>query len=640
VTVDPAVRFWLDWAEFRGAACEPGADSSLVLLPDPLAGPLGLPAELSVTADPEVSREDGAVLIAAGHPALDYAAADVLGNGDVGQLALAWPARPPPPPGELLEAAREAFPVDHGRLTLAGEPRRGIFGVLRLGALLTHRVSLHDRFGERGEIWVAVGSGAVLPERIRSRLARAEPAEVPPADLVGGSDGASRAELAAAFAAANRALAERAAARREELASDYRDALATELARTNAYYDGLLEHLARRMASAPVQRQASYATRAEATRAERARRIAEVAEKFRPQTDVTPFRLHVYRVPGLTVPVEVQRGPQHYPLPLTWLLPAAGFLPEVCPGCGSTEVLVASKTRLGCRACLPAAASIGPAAGAGRVPSPTVAPAPAVVPTAPAPAVVSTAPAPAPARAPKPKRPLPATAGPPPEFSAKTAARLAFDFWQAAVDGDRRLRRLVVPESPMGLLRELYGPVAPRLAVGLPPGELLLEVASSVVGHPGRVMVPGHLRTPRGEFPFTLCCGFVDGRLAVAEALPFGWVPGAAIPSLDWLSAEVIGRLKRPPVELRVALDNPSRQLWQSGLAVGGLPLAARRLLCWRQAPAGLPGGLELRLAAVVYEVDRQARPGITYAQTAQRQHVEESALRQAVLALRAALSK
>ncbi len=70
---DPALRFWLGWAQAEGALHDTTPDAALVVLPRPLQVALSLPEEVSVTSDPEVARDDGALLLTAGHPALDHA---------------------------------------------------------------------------------------------------------------------------------------------------------------------------------------------------------------------------------------------------------------------------------------------------------------------------------------------------------------------------------------------------------------------------------------------------------------------------------------------------------------------------------------------------------------------------------------
>ena len=93
-----------------------------MVLPPPLRDAYRLPEELRVTADPDIAREDGVTLLTAGHPVLAEAAERVLASGDTGHLVLARPTSAPPGPDMLLAAARDAFPVDHGRIDPPGEP--------------------------------------------------------------------------------------------------------------------------------------------------------------------------------------------------------------------------------------------------------------------------------------------------------------------------------------------------------------------------------------------------------------------------------------------------------------------------------------------------------------------------------------
>ena len=71
---EPALSFWLGYAEQEGALVEDHGDHALVLLPDPLQEESGLPEEITVTSHPDIAREDGAVLLIAGHPAVERAA--------------------------------------------------------------------------------------------------------------------------------------------------------------------------------------------------------------------------------------------------------------------------------------------------------------------------------------------------------------------------------------------------------------------------------------------------------------------------------------------------------------------------------------------------------------------------------------
>ena len=83
---EPALGFWLSYAEQEGALVEDHGDHAVVVLPGECQRETGLPEELTVTSDPDVAREDGAVLMVAGHPAVEQAASAVLAAGDVGSV--------------------------------------------------------------------------------------------------------------------------------------------------------------------------------------------------------------------------------------------------------------------------------------------------------------------------------------------------------------------------------------------------------------------------------------------------------------------------------------------------------------------------------------------------------------------------
>ena len=96
--VDPALGFWLRHVAAAGGLWEPDGDTMYVVLPPPLRDAYRLPEELRVTADPDVAREDGATLLAAGHSALaefgdelavarrDYLASRAATDALVGEL--------------------------------------------------------------------------------------------------------------------------------------------------------------------------------------------------------------------------------------------------------------------------------------------------------------------------------------------------------------------------------------------------------------------------------------------------------------------------------------------------------------------------------------------------------------------------
>ena len=74
----------------------------------------------------------------------------------------------------LLAAARDAFPVDHGRIDLSGEPAVVLHPVIQVGALVTYELSAEDRFQEEAQRWVDVPSRRELPADLVGRLCRAD----------------------------------------------------------------------------------------------------------------------------------------------------------------------------------------------------------------------------------------------------------------------------------------------------------------------------------------------------------------------------------------------------------------------------------------------------------------------------------
>jgi ribosomal protein S27E len=163
--------------------------------------------------------------------------------------------------------------------------------------------------------------------------------------------------------AADRYLDHAATRRRADLSRDVDKALAAELDRVESYYRDQLAQIARRAKAAPPDRRELYDARAESTRGEHARRLAETREKYQASHTIRPFRLHLVEVPMWRVPVDVRRGERRYPLTLDYLMPIGAFAEVPCPNCGSDQTLVATKSALGCTACqvraLPAPPSPG-----------------------------------------------------------------------------------------------------------------------------------------------------------------------------------------------------------------------------------------------------------------------------------------
>jgi hypothetical protein len=349
VSADSGVRFWCDYAEREGGAWEGQGERTLVVLPPALARDFGLPEECSVTSDPAVAEDGGALLFLPGHPALQRAAAAVLERGDAGYGFLPWPRTRMPDGALLLARARECLAVEHGRLDLAGDPAPVHLPVLRAVVLVAYAAD--QQFQELEEAWADARTGAALPPEACRRLAA-----VPPAAGPDGPTGAAalvlRPDLVRALGGMLRGFTARAEARAAALAREAAVPLRAEADRAEAYYAEVLDGLARRHAGAPPDRQRVLEAQAEATRAERARRLGEIADKARVRHELRPVRLHLLLAPALHLPLSVRRGARAYPFDLVWLLGAGGFAPVLCPACGSAAPLVAGREALGCRDCL------------------------------------------------------------------------------------------------------------------------------------------------------------------------------------------------------------------------------------------------------------------------------------------------
>jgi len=350
--VDPGLRFWLRYVDDRGGLTEPAGDSTLVMLPESVAAQFDLPDELVVTAEPDIARDDGVVLLATGHPVLVQAADATLSDGDVGVMGLATPSGPAPGSAFLEERVRDQFPVEHGKIEVSGLPTRIVRPVLRLGALATYTVSAEETYQERLECWVDAGSGLRLAPDVVARLQAAPRADAPAAPGAPVLDA-----VAGALDTAHGILDDAAQRRRTALSGQASDAHRRERAHARDYYADVLRSLERRRAGAEVDRAELLAARAQSTKEERTRRLLEIDEKYQARHEIRPYRLHAMLVPGWRVPVDVRRGPRRYPLTVDWLAPLGAFAQERCPHCGSTATLSASKTRLGCTVCLPAAVS-------------------------------------------------------------------------------------------------------------------------------------------------------------------------------------------------------------------------------------------------------------------------------------------
>ena len=550
---DPALGFWLRHVAAAGGLWEPDGDTTYVVLPPVLRDAYRLPEELRVTADPDVAREDGATLLTAGHPVLAEAAERVLASGDTGHLVLARPVSAPPGRDVLLAAVRDAFPVDHGRIDLSGEPAVLLHPVVQVGALVTYELSAEDRFQEEVQRWVDVPSRRELPADLIGRLCRSDvDEEAQPRRPEG---------LMSAVGAAHRLIDAGATMRRQALAAEVSGACQAERGRAAAYYADAIAGIEARLATAQPDRRAALEQRLRATREEEARRLAEIAEKYEARHTIRPYRLHVMQVPALHVPADVLRGMRRYPMYFDWLLPAGAYAPARCPCCGGEAPLVAGKLKLGCETCLPpkpAAATPTPAEPARPVSGPPrgTRPAPAARPVSP-----------------QAKRQVV-----PPNVrkqQQKATATLAERLWCAVAADDRRtIRRILYPGSPAAALDRVLGSAGLCRVLGMPPDE---EPERFVAETNGDAVTGALLGAAGTECPYYIYCR--DGQ--AAEVVPFPIGNDGAFWPFYWWGQHPGARWASGPIVPAKGLDPVEGALVVTGLAWNGLPVAGRALAAW-----------------------------------------------------------
>lgn len=666
---EPALSFWLRYAEREGALVDQGGDQVLLLLPRPLQQASDLPEEVSVTSDPDVAREDGAVLLIAGHPAIERAAGAVLAEGDTGHAYLPWPGSRPPARSTLEARAREAVAVDHGRIDATAEPIAAYVPLLRVGAMISYAASLALRFQEQEETWIDARTGLPASQRLVAAL-KGRP-------LLPRPDGHRRAlpsQLSPAIAVAHEQLERRAIARQASLGVHARRALESELARADAYYEGALESIARRRSTTAADRVRLLDGQADATRSEHARRRREIEDEFRPRHELRPFRLHVVHVAAFVIPIDVRRGSRRFPFALTWLPAVDEFAAARCPGCGEPEGLVATRDRLGCESCTAKVSASHESSSGPDLPGPPGPPGPRVDRTAsggsdpPArppttssgrDAVAQDAPGKegsgargAPRASPRP-RPSGRRAAParsrtrrgsarPVNQSAseRTGNKLALDFWQRVVAGDRRARKRAAPGSPLRVLYRLYGDVAPLCALGVPGHQRPTEVsASTYPEYPGGLdLTLGTMTVDRTPYQYSLTWWIEADKPVIGEVMP---TPHPLVlPPRRGETAEASARLHESAPAPAAELDPVSATLWRAELGPSGLPFVARCLATWWrvQEDADLAQGPEAIAAAIAGAVSRATGTRRSKAAAAAIYQTDRASIERAANELRAGL--
>lgn len=574
MTLTTDVDFWLRFVEMEGGGVERSDDDALALLPGHLVRDLDLPEMVTVTADPEVSREDGAVLLVTGHPILEHAAKRVLDAGDVGHHRVAWPDRPSPSADVLLQSARDRFPIDQGRIDLGGPPSRVYLPVIRVAATVTYTVD--DRFQERGEVCLDGHSGLPLAADLGRRLAglHAEPRP----------DGVEHlaADLPMAMRRVHALLEEQAVGRAHDLAAMASGSLRDETERADTYYAETLASIARRRAGATPDRQELFDAQADAVRAEQERRRQEIGDKFHVRHEILPFRLHVIEAPALALPVHIRRGERRRPLRFFWLMHDEVFVDTPCPHCGDTQVLRSGRERLGCRGCLPRPMIVAPPAvtakpANARRPDPE-ATRPRPTPLAPV-AAAPVAAAPKKVTAEKLQAPMERSTTwvgdlrRPSRKIEKAADKAQVRFWRAAGLGERPPSSCVATRTPLGILVALFGAAAPFHALDLPP-RTRINGYSTKIDVLGSVAL-GHLEVGREHRFYSLRFGMTeDGGALLTELLPWQHGRGAELPY--FATSGFPGDVPRPS-----GLDDVGGLLWDIDYARVGLWVTARSLAAW-----------------------------------------------------------
>lgn len=628
----PAFTFWLDYLDARGGLWEQSGDTVLAVLPDQVAATHDLPESALITDDPDIAREDGVLFLGAGHPEIDKAADAIVEEGDVAVVTMAHPVKPMSTE-DVLARVRDQVPVDHGRIDATAAPIRTHRAVLRLGVLVSHVVSAEETFTEVAECLVDMASRIAWPEDVAARVRHAAAtAESEPGRKLRTTD------LVAALATAHQILDEAATVRGQALAAAADTDRAEEIARATDYYAAALAAIDKRRADADPHRAALLDSRAQATLAERDRRLAEITEKYRRSHALRPYRLQLIDLPAWRLATDIRRGDRRWPLTFDYL-PLLGTVASTrCPNCQTHARLVAAKTHLGCTTCLPAATSTTPTTANASVAGKP--PATEKTPTRPAPPRPSMAPAPTtdrdrqppaakhprrapsarPARAPEavPARPL---------LPGKAEEPKVVNFWNHVGAGAyRKLARLVAADSPLAALIRLYGAAGPLYGIGVPAGVTPTGFTYASYDRPvagNRGGTAGVLATHRDEYQYLLLWSS-DGMLE--EIFPY---------SAPWHLGRISGFHQPPTVAPapRIDLDPVAALLLTRTTARHGLTLTARALTAWWRLADSDDLLTRFDPATLAAAMDRAIRywsgaPHATYPDAAKAFHADVAAVR------------
>jgi len=164
--------------------------------------------------------------------------------------------------------------------------------------------------------------------------------------------------------------------------------------------------------------------------------------------------------------------------------------------------------------------------------------------------------------------------------------RLAMRFWEDVASGDRKLARLVAPDSPAAAALRVWGTFAPALVLGVPAGSRLAELDAATAPDPDAALqaTQGWLRCLRWDYPYVLRWEGRSGRpgaIRVAEVISGRAAAGSR------LSGHAVRSWWRDPLRARPVppskadLDPLAAALWRVELPARGPYLLLRCLAAW-----------------------------------------------------------
>lgn len=373
--------------------------------------------------------------------------------------------------------------------------------------------------------------------------------------------------------------------------------------------------------------------RAAAVRAERDRRLAEIADKHDAKHTLRPYRAHVLWLPALRIGVDVRRGERRYPLVLDWLVVTGRFADVRCPSCGGAGPLAAGKSALGCTGCQPGRPTASPEpTGSGRpAPRPRVgiseaAETIAKAGSAAAGGVSGARAGSAPAGGVSGAKAGSAVAGgvsgakagssthgvsarPTVRLPARRVVeigdRVALKFWRTVAEGEnRKVARLCAPDSPAAVSVRLFGATGPLWAIGAEPGFVPEGMTTGTEPDPHRELqlTRGTLSGRNRQYRFGLEWNARANVHLVSEVHQGSWwflahrpavPPRAPLCEVDPVVDLLLGAAEETYLLLR-AVTSWWRIPDRDGLVdrYGGRPVAAalhRGASCWSRT--GAPGG-------------------------------------------------